>query len=118
MTEPKLTLLPARHKDLTIESATPDGRPAIIEATGGSSVMFDLSDVEGVKLRNVEFDGKNQVDTGLQISGRAGHGDRERHSPRSEVSRLQALERGGGAARPILVAGCRASSRERLRLAS
>jgi hypothetical protein len=107
--EPKLTLLPARHKDLTIESATPDGRAAVIETTGGSSVMFDLSEVEGVKLRNLEFDGKNQVDTGLQLSGRAPGTVIEGVTVRGVKSAAFKLSNAAGEpARPILVAGCRA----------
>ncbi|MBM3982906.1 MAG: hypothetical protein FJ304_22070 [Planctomycetes bacterium] len=73
ITEPVLRLDRNKHKDITIESATPDGKPAVIEffapkgAKGG--IMFDVPSVDGVKVRNVEFDGVGVADVGVQISG-------------------------------------------------
>jgi serine/threonine protein kinase len=71
LTEPKLSLERNRHKDVTIESATHDNKPAFIEASGTYPVMLEINDVEGLKLRNVIFDGKGQAETGVQINGRA-----------------------------------------------
>jgi hypothetical protein len=75
ITEPRLTegslqLARHKHKDLVIESATPDGKPAIIEYAGlKGGIMLDASNVEGLQLRNVEFDGKGSADTAVQIFG-------------------------------------------------
>jgi len=74
LVEPMLRLNNRQHKDLTIESGTPDGKPAVIEffAPPGSKggVMFEVpTGVEGFRLRNVEFDGKGQAERGIQVSG-------------------------------------------------
>ena len=73
LAEPALTLDRHRHKDVTIESGTPDGKPAVIEFLappgGKGGVMFDIPSVEGLRLRNIEFDGKGQVERGVQFSG-------------------------------------------------
>jgi serine/threonine protein kinase len=69
-TETALKLDRNRHKELTIESATADGKPAVIEsgpAKGG--VMFDANYAEGLRLRNLEFDGKGTSEIGIQLSG-------------------------------------------------
>ncbi len=59
-----------KHKDLTIESGTADGKPAVIEYTGPKGgVMLDVLSVEGLHIRNVEFDGKGVADVGIQVSG-------------------------------------------------
>jgi tRNA A-37 threonylcarbamoyl transferase component Bud32 len=70
LSEPALVLKDSKYKDLTIESATPDGKPAVIEYAGvkGGTVL-DLSTVEGLRLRNVEFDGKGSAEVGVQVSG-------------------------------------------------
>ncbi len=57
-----------KHKDLTIESAI-ESRPAVIEFASRGGAMFDASNVEGFRLRNVEFDGKGQAEIGLQVNG-------------------------------------------------
>ncbi len=68
--EPTLTLKKDKHKDITIESATADGKPAVIEyAAKGGGKMFDASGVEGFRLRNVELDGKGQADIGIELNG-------------------------------------------------
>jgi serine/threonine protein kinase len=70
LTEVALTLLKNKHKDLTIESATPDGKPAVIEYVGlKGGTMLTMSDVEGVRLKNVELDGKGQAEIGVQMGG-------------------------------------------------
>lgn len=70
--EPALTLSRDKHKNLVIESATPDGRPAVIEYAGPrNGVMLDAKSVEGLHIKDVEFDGKGKsgiADTGVQIS--------------------------------------------------
>jgi hypothetical protein len=72
--EPTLRLDNRKHKDLTIESATPDGKPAVIEfnpsASSKGGIMLDAPHgIEGLKIRNVEFDGKGQAERGLQLVG-------------------------------------------------
>ncbi|MCS6865003.1 MAG: protein kinase, partial [Gemmataceae bacterium] len=70
LTEVALTLLKNKHKDLTIESALPDGKPTVIEYVGlKGGTMLNLSDVEGVRLKNVELDGKGQAEIGVQLGG-------------------------------------------------
>lgn len=71
LTETKLTLDRAKHKDLTIESMLTDGKAAVIEPSGTLGVMFDAKDVEGLKLKSIEFDGKGLAEIGVQISGTA-----------------------------------------------
>ncbi len=69
ITERALVLDKLKHKDITIESATADGKPTVIEYAAKGGTMFDASGVEGVRLRNVEFDGKGQADLGIQVNG-------------------------------------------------
>jgi tRNA A-37 threonylcarbamoyl transferase component Bud32 len=72
LSEPALRLDGTRRrlKDLTIESATPDGRPAVIEYAGAKGgVMLDAMGVEGLRVRNVEFDGKGVAEVGVQVGG-------------------------------------------------
>jgi hypothetical protein len=67
-----LALNRIRHKDLTIESGTPDGKPAVVDAgpTGGVlKVLLDAVEVEGLRIRNVEFDGGSRADVGIQLVG-------------------------------------------------
>jgi serine/threonine protein kinase len=66
--EASLKLERRRHKDLVIESGTPDGKPAVIEFTGiKGGVMLEATDVEGLRIRNVEFDGNRSADVGIRI---------------------------------------------------
>jgi len=69
LTEPALRIDRNKHRGLTIESATPDGKPAVIEATGTAAAMLDVASVEGFRLRNVEFDGGGKAEAGIQVSG-------------------------------------------------
>ncbi|QJW98974.1 serine/threonine protein kinase [Frigoriglobus tundricola] len=71
--EPALKLDKNKHRDLTIESETADGKPAVIEfrphPTQKGGVMLDASQVEGVRVRNVEFDGKGLADKAVYLNG-------------------------------------------------
>ena len=69
--EPGLKIDKNRHKDLTIESGTPDGKPAVIEFLGvKGGVMLEVpTGIEGLRVRNVEFDGKGQAECGVQVYG-------------------------------------------------
>jgi eukaryotic-like serine/threonine-protein kinase len=58
-----------RHKDVTIESGLPGGKPAVIEAGGALPSMLSANEVEGLRIRNLEFDGANRAEVGLQLSG-------------------------------------------------
>jgi serine/threonine protein kinase len=69
LSEPTLRLNHTRHKDVTIEGVTADGKPPVIEASGDISIMLDIGSVEGLRLRNVEFDGIGKAGVGIQISG-------------------------------------------------
>ncbi|VTR92096.1 serine threonine protein kinase : Putative serine/threonine protein kinase (Fragment) OS=Gemmata sp. Wa1-1 PE=3 SV=1: Pkinase [Gemmata massiliana] len=68
LVEPALRLDSKKHKDLTIESAI-ESRPAVIEFASKGGTMFDASNIEGCRLRNLEFDGKGQAEIGLQVNG-------------------------------------------------
>ncbi|MBA4064469.1 MAG: hypothetical protein C0501_12295 [Isosphaera sp.] len=59
----------ARHQNLVIEGATADGRPPVVEFNGSGGVMLDAVGVDGLRLRNVEFDGAGKADVGVQVSG-------------------------------------------------
>jgi len=71
--EPSLKLDKNKHRDLTIESKTADGKPAVIEfrphPTQKGGVMLDASQVEGFRLRNLEFDGKGHADKAVYSNG-------------------------------------------------
>ncbi|MBN9117785.1 MAG: serine/threonine protein kinase [Planctomycetes bacterium] len=106
--EPALKLDKNRHKDLVIESGTADGKPAVIEfyphpsLKGG--VMFDASGVEGLRLRNLEFDGKGQAERGVQISGHAPGTAFEGVTVRNVTNTgIYLLNVAGDAARPVVL---------------
>jgi serine/threonine protein kinase len=70
--EPALAVEPRKLKDLTIESDLPGGKPAVIEFGGPpGKTMFDVEDIDFLKLRNLEFDGKGAAEIGIRVSGRA-----------------------------------------------
>jgi tRNA A-37 threonylcarbamoyl transferase component Bud32 len=74
LTEPELRL-DRRTKDLTIESGLPGGRAAVIEfnTAGGPGPleMLAVANADGLRIRNVEFDGKGVAHTGVQVAGLA-----------------------------------------------
>jgi len=110
LTEPGLKLDKNRHKDVTIESANPD-KPAIIEAGGGTVVMFDATDTEGFRLKNIEFDGKGTASVGVQISGLCPAAMIENVSVRSvKTAGFRVLNAAGDATRPIVFDKVRAYS--------
>ena len=93
LTESKLTLDRTKHRDLTIETA--DGKPVIVEASGTLGTMFEAKDVEGLKLKNIEFDGKGQAEhrpSRERYCSRYDH--RGRDGPRCQDGWHQALDRG------------------------
>src|SRR5262249_18848412 len=68
VSEPTLRLDRVRHKNLTIEGSLPDGSLPVIEAKSVLPVLFDFTSVEGVRLKNLDFDGKG-TNFGIQVSG-------------------------------------------------
>jgi serine/threonine protein kinase len=64
--------LSAKQKDLTIESGHADGK-TVIEfngaKTGKDAAFLTINSVEGIRLKNIEFDGKNAIQTGIMITG-------------------------------------------------
>lgn len=103
--EPVLQLDKSKHKDLIIESGTADGKPAVIEFHPGSQkggVMLDATGVDGLRIRNLEFDGKGLAERGIQISGIAPgtliEGVTVRHVTRAGISLWNVT---GDAARPV-----------------
>jgi tRNA A-37 threonylcarbamoyl transferase component Bud32 len=108
LAEPNLTLHRTRHKDLTIESGLPDGKPAVIEATGTLASMIDAGSVEGFRLRNVEFDGRGTADVGIQLSGPAPGTVIEGVTVRNvKTVAVKMLNAAGEPGRPILLDRCR-----------
>jgi tRNA A-37 threonylcarbamoyl transferase component Bud32 len=78
VTEPALTFGRAPRpqeppKDVTIESGLPNGAVAVIEfqppPNAKTGTMFASNNPEGLKLRNLEFDGKGAAEIGIQIGG-------------------------------------------------
>lgn len=69
LSEPGVRLHAVKHRDLTIESAIPDSKPAIIEAAGTVPTLLDAINVEGLSLRNLEFDGRGVTETAIVVSG-------------------------------------------------
>jgi serine/threonine protein kinase len=58
-----------RHKDLVIEGGLGDGKVPVVEFMGKAGVMLDVTSVEGLHIKNLEFDGKNTATTAIQVSG-------------------------------------------------
>ncbi|MBX9623527.1 MAG: protein kinase [Gemmataceae bacterium] len=73
LTDPGGFRLDRRTKNLTIESGLPNGRPAVIEyaAAGvpGTGILLDVTNADGLKVRNIEFDGRGLADVGVQLTG-------------------------------------------------
>ena len=70
LVEAAIRLDPQRHRDLTIEAATADGKSVVIEPDRQQvTVMVDALSIEGLRLRNVELDGRRMADVGIQLSG-------------------------------------------------
>jgi serine/threonine protein kinase len=68
LSEAALKLDRYKHKDLVIESATPDGKPAVIEYIGTKNgVMLDAQNIDGLHVRNVEFDGRGNAEIAVQL---------------------------------------------------
>ena len=69
------TLRPDRRaKDLTIESGLPGGKTAVVEfasPAAGPAAMLEVAGADGLRVRNVEFDGKGAADIGVQVAGQA-----------------------------------------------
>ncbi|HEY2910505.1 MAG TPA: protein kinase, partial [Gemmataceae bacterium] len=74
LTEP-LIRWPRLAKDVTIESALPGNKPVHIEfvSPGGAAsfAMFDFTNCEGVRLKDLDLDGKSVAEYGISISGSA-----------------------------------------------
>jgi hypothetical protein len=108
LTEPGLRLDRSKHKDLTIESGTADGRPAVIETAGTFPVLLDVAGVEGFRMRGVEFHGHGTVDVGIQISGNAPGTTIEGVTVRgAKTAGFKLSNAAGEADRPILLDRCR-----------
>ncbi len=101
--EAPYTLDRNRHKDVTVESGLPDGRPAVIEFFGTKGgVMLDVPSVENFRLKNVELDGKGQAGVGIQVSGIAPGTTFEGVTVRNVVKTGFHLKNAAGeAARPV-----------------
>src|SRR5262249_20280511 len=69
LSEPALSLNRTQHKDVTLESGLPDGKPAVIEAAGSMKVLLEAMNAEGLHIRNLEFDGGGKAEVGIQLNG-------------------------------------------------
>ncbi len=67
--EPALRLDRVRHKDLTIEGTMVDGHSPVIEAGSVIPALLDLYSSDGVRLKNLELDGRGVAEDGIQIHG-------------------------------------------------
>jgi eukaryotic-like serine/threonine-protein kinase len=59
------------RRDLTIESAVPDGRPVIISLTTSNSIdaVIDLSGAEGIRFKGFVVDAQSGADYAIKMSG-------------------------------------------------
>jgi serine/threonine protein kinase len=104
LSEPYLSLKGAKYRDITIESVTPDGKPAVIETSGSGRAMLDATDVEGVHLKNVEFDCKGQVDVGVMVGGSCPGLTIENVTIRgSKVAGIRTSNAAGAEGRPVVL---------------
>jgi serine/threonine protein kinase len=103
LTEPGLKLDKTKHKDLTIESASPD-KPVVIENKDNSGIMLDITGIEGLHLKNLEFEGKDLAAIGVQISGVCPGLVLENVTLRNmKAAGLQLLNARGDANRPMIL---------------
>jgi hypothetical protein len=104
LSEPYLSLKGAKYHNITIESATPDGKPAVIETSGSGRAMLDATDVEGVHIRNLEFDCKGQVDVGILVGGSCPGLAVENVTVRgSKVAGIRTSNAAGAEGRPVVL---------------
>jgi serine/threonine protein kinase len=110
LTESTLKLSRENHKDLTIESGLPNGKAPVIEFNAPkesrgvvTGAMLILESVEGVRLKNIEFDGKNTIATGVQISGFTPGVTLENISIANVKTGLALVNAAGDSSRPIVV---------------
>jgi serine/threonine protein kinase len=109
LSEPYLSLKGARYRDVTIESAAPDGKPAVIETSGSGRAMLDATEVEGVHLKNLEFDCKGQVDVGVLVGGNCPGLMIENVAIRgSKVASIRTSNAAGAEGRPVVLDRIRA----------
>jgi hypothetical protein len=103
--EALLRLDRTRHKDITIEGAVMEGgRYPVVEAAGNSQFILDITSVEGVKLKNLEFDGAGRSDIGVQITGACvGLSIEGVHVRGMRTSGFRFNNASGGDGRPILL---------------
>ena len=96
-----------RLKDVTIESGLSGGRPATVEAAGGGTVI-DANNADGVKVRNLELDGKGAADVGVLVVGVCPGLTFEGVTVRgAKLTPVRVQNAAGDPARPILFDRCR-----------
>jgi serine/threonine protein kinase len=96
-------------RDVTIESGLPGGKAATIDfAPGGGSAVVDAMNADGVRLRNLDLDGKGAAETGASVSGVCPGLTFENVTVRGvKQTGFRIKNAAGDPARPILLDRCR-----------
>jgi tRNA A-37 threonylcarbamoyl transferase component Bud32 len=112
--EPRLTegtlTVRAKHKGLTITSEVPGGAVAVVEfggIKGGAMLTTDAQGVDGLKVRNVEFDGKGVADVGVLVNGTTPGVTFENVTVRGAKIGFKLWNAAGGGGNPLVVERCR-----------
>jgi hypothetical protein len=59
-----------RLRGVTLESELPGGKAAVVEYAGPpGKTFFDLENIQNLRVRNVEFDGKGAAEIGVRVGG-------------------------------------------------
>ncbi len=69
ITTGQIKLDPKKHKDLLIEGTMHDGKPSVIEANASMETIFNISSTEGLRIKNLEFDGVGKSRYAIQLNG-------------------------------------------------
>jgi hypothetical protein len=64
-----IRLDPKKHKDLTIEGVVRDGKPTVLEAKDNTEFLLNANSIDGLKIRNLEFDGAGKAKYAVQVNG-------------------------------------------------
>jgi serine/threonine protein kinase len=101
-----LALTRSKHQNITIESGLPEGKIPVIEYSGppnnAGAILRAPDSVDGFRIRNIEFDGKNAITSGMIISGSCPGVTLENVTIRNVQYGIQMRNAAGDATRPIV----------------
>ncbi|MCE9563923.1 MAG: protein kinase [Planctomycetes bacterium] len=64
-----LSLTRNQHKDVIIEGTIHDGKPTVLEPNGNLRYLINIESSEGIRFKNIDFDGGGKVDCCVQVVG-------------------------------------------------